>query len=117
MLCVLSIDIYIYIYIFFFCFFVVVFLFFQSNIFQNCIFGLFCFFLKVQISNISINFIFILNHYYCYTFCCYFPFYDTAHRGLKTMLTLASFPSDLFQRHLNVILKPDGGVSSRRSFL
>ena len=67
--------------------------------------------MQVQVSNISINFVLILCYSYCYTSCCYFLFYDTTHRGLKIMLILTSFPSYLFQRYLDVILKPDGVVS------
>ena len=58
-------------------------------------------FLKSQISNFSISFILILHN-----------FHDTTHLELKYMLTLTSFPSDLFQRHLNVILTTNGGMST-----
>ena len=78
--------------------------------------------MQVQVSNISINFVLILCYSYCYTSSCYFLFHNTTHRGLKIMLILTSFPSDLFQRYLDVILIPDGDVSrilvaSRMEFL
>ena len=74
--------------------------FFQTNSFQNCILGLM----------IKLFGLLFLYHSYCYIFYCYFLFYDTTHQGLKTMLMLTSFPNDLFQRHLDVILTLYRGV-------
>ena len=55
---------------------------------------------QVEMSKVSIKFLVILYHSYCYSFCCLFRFYDTTHRGLKIMLMLILFPGNAFQRHL-----------------
>lgn len=65
--------------------------------------------LEFQIINISINITLTVYHSYCYTFCCYFLFYEITHCTLMLMLT--SFLSEIFRRHLDVILTPGGGVS------